>query len=69
MLYILLFFKPFNCWDEVNSWVRYFRGVVANVLDRDTVVSEIELQLRYYIHFWTNTQGKGVNSLIFLGYW
>ena len=34
------------------------RGVVANVLDCDIAESEFELQLRYYIHFLTNTIGK-----------
>ena len=28
------------------------------------VVSEFELQSRYYIHFQTNTLGKGMNPLI-----
>ena len=37
------------------------RGVVANVLDCDIVKSEFELQSRYYVHFLTNTLGKGMN--------
>ena len=40
------------------------RGEVANVLGCNIVVSEFELQLRYYIHFQTNTLGKHINSLI-----
>ena len=39
-------------------------GVVANVLDCDIVVSEFELQSRYYIPFQTNTLGKDINTLI-----
>ena len=39
------------------------RGVVAKVLDCDIIVSEFELQFRYYIHFGINTVGKGMNSL------
>ena len=31
---------------------------MANVLDCDIVVSEFELQSRYYLHFETNTTGK-----------
>ena len=31
------------------------RNVVANMLDCDIVVSEIELQSRFYLLFWTNT--------------
>ena len=34
------------------------------MLDSDIVVSEFELQSRYYIHFWTNTPGKDMNSSI-----
>ena len=30
------------------------RGVVANVLNCDSVVSEFELQSCYYVHFWIN---------------
>ena len=33
-------------------------GEVANVLNCNIVVSEIELQLRYCVHFWTNTSYK-----------
>ena len=40
------------------------RGVVVNVLDFDIVVSEFEIPLRYYVHFWTNTLEKGMNPLI-----
>ena len=38
--------------------------VVANVLDCDIVVSEFELQSRYYVHFQTNTLSKGIKLLI-----
>ena len=33
-------------------------------MDSGIVVSEFVLQSRYYIHFWANTLGKGVNPLI-----
>ena len=39
------------------------RGVV-NFLDYDIIVYEFVLQSRYYIHFRTNTHGKGTNSFI-----
>ena len=39
-------------------------NVVANMLDCDIVVSEFKLQSCYYIHFQTNTLGKGMNPLI-----
>ena len=38
--------------------------VEANVLDCDIGVSEFELQSHYYVHFRTNTLGKGMNLLI-----
>ena len=33
-------------------------------LDCDILVSEVELQSRYYIHFQANTFGEGMKSLI-----
>ena len=39
-------------------------GVVAKLLDYNIAVSDFELQSFYYIHFRTNTLGKGMNSLI-----
>ena len=40
------------------------RGVMVKAMDCRIVVSEFELQSRYYIHFRTNTLGKGMNPLI-----
>ena len=37
-------------------------GVVVKVLDCRIVESEFELQSRYYVHFRTNTIGKGMNN-------
>ena len=42
------------------------RGVMAKTLDYVIVVSEFEVQSRYYGHFRTNTLGKGMNALILL---
>ena len=39
-------------------------GVVVNFLGWDIVVSEFKLQSRYYVHFRTNTLGKGTNTII-----
>ena len=36
------------------------RGVMVKVLDRGIVVSEFELQSRYFVHFQTNTLEKGM---------
>ena len=29
-------------------------------MDSEIVISEFEFQLRYYVHFWSNTPGKGM---------
>ena len=39
-------------------------GVMVKALDCRIVVCEFKLQLHYYIHFQTNTLGKGINLLI-----
>ena len=44
----------------------YPRGVMVKVIDFEIVVNEFELQSHYYVHFWTNTLGKGMNPLILL---
>ena len=42
------------------------RGVMIKVMDCRIVISEFVLQSRYYVHFRTNTLGKGMNPLILL---
>ena len=39
-------------------------GVMVKVMDSGIVVSELKLQSCYYIHFQTNTLGKGMNPFI-----
>ena len=39
-------------------------GVLVKAMDCGIVVSEFELQSRYYVHFRVNTLGKGMNVLI-----
>ena len=51
-----------------NTW-NYFTvvcpcGVMAKALDCGIVVSKFEVQSRSYVHFRTNTLGKGTNPLI-----
>ena len=36
-------------------------GVMVKELDCAIVVSEFKLQSCYYVHFWTNALGKGIN--------
>ena len=40
------------------------RGVMVKAMDYEIVVSKFIIQSRYYIHFQTNTLGKGMNPLI-----
>ena len=40
------------------------RGVMVKTLDCGIVGSGFELQFRYYVHFLTNTFGKGMNPFI-----
>ena len=49
------------CWEGEES-----QDIGINVLNCSIriIVSEFEFQLHYYLHFWTNTLGKGMNSLI-----
>ena len=39
-------------------------GVIVKAMDSGIIVSEFELQSRYYIYFRANTFGKGMNPLI-----
>ena len=52
-----------SCCTEYKYMISEDRGVVANVLDCDIVVSEFALQSYYYIHFQTNTLEKYMNSI------
>ena len=51
-----------------RNWIRCSGlspcGVMAKLLDCDIVLSEFDLHSRCYIHFRTNTLGKGMNPLI-----
>ena len=38
------------------------RGVVVKAMEFGIVVSEFELQSRFYVHFRANTLGKGMNT-------
>ena len=40
------------------------RGVMVKAMDCGIIVCEFVLQSRYYVHFWANTLGKGMNPLI-----
>ena len=40
------------------------RGVMVKAMDCGIVVRKFVLQSRYYVHFWANTLGKGMNPFI-----
>ena len=40
------------------------RGVMIKAIDCGIVVSEFELQSRYYVYFRTNNLGKGMKPLV-----
>ena len=51
----------------MNFTLTFWRSpfcAVANVLDYDILVDELELQSLCYFHFQTNTLGKGMNRFI-----
>ena len=37
---------------------------MVKAIDCGIILSEFIFQLHYYVHFWTNTLGKGMNPLI-----
>ena len=45
-------------------WQGCSRDVMVKAMDCGILVSELELQSRYYVHFRTNTRGKGMNPVI-----
>ena len=57
---------------NIYIYIHYFskvfwrcpRGVMVKAMDCGIAVREFVLQWRYYVHFWTNTLGKGMNPLI-----
>ena len=46
--------------------MQYRHGVRVKVLNCSIIVSEFEHWLRYYVHFQTNTLGKGMKSVTLL---
>ena len=43
---------------------RVLHGVIVKAMNYGIVVSKFEFHLRYYVLFWANTLGKGMNPLI-----
>ena len=64
-----IYFKEFSlAYLQIKLVLRIINNSIKHqsALDCRIIVSEFELHSRYYIHFWTNTLGKDVNSLILL---
>ena len=59
-----IYFNPEGVISSLKSKPMRPRGVVANVLDCEIVVSEFDLELRNCIPFRTNTLRKGIKLLI-----
>ena len=53
--------RCYSCWRGCPG------GVMVKAMDCGIVVSEFVLQSRYYVHFRTNTLGKGMNPFILPG--
>ena len=51
--------------DLKKNWWGCTRGVMVKAIDCRIVVSKFVLQSCYYVHFQTDTLGKGMNALIF----
>ena len=60
VLMILVFIKE----ELINPRRVILAALLVKTLDSRIVVSEFELQSRYYVHFRTNTIGKGMKPLI-----
>ena len=62
---LLLSLSNLYHWERYGPFIpcRCPRGVMVKAMDCGIVVSEFELQPRYYVHFQANTLGKGMNPL------
>ena len=59
--------QTYHCWltnKDLHTSARCPHGVMVKTLNCGIIVSEFKLQLCYYVHFQTNTLGKGMNPLI-----
>ena len=56
-------YKIFHVLSKLLGWW-CSRCVMVKAMDCRIVVRKFELQLPYYVHFRTNTLGKGMNPLI-----
>ena len=57
-------FKDFSMLKKYRLTAGCPRGAMVKAMDYEIVVSEFELQSRYYVHFRAYTPGKVMNPLI-----
>ena len=57
-------FNPFLWPYNLGGLFNAIAILVIKAMDFGIVVSEFEFQSRFYVHFGTNTLGKGMNPLI-----
>ena len=61
---IYIFSSPINLIKNIHLYPRgYPCGVMVKAMDYGIIVSEFELQSRYYVHFRANSLMKGMNPL------
>ena len=48
----------------IYTWIHVYGGVMFKEMVCGVVLSEFEFQSCYYVHFWANTLGRGMNPLI-----
>ena len=59
--HLLWIFKKIQEFWNLKDFVECPRGVMVKAIDCRIIVSEFEFQSCYYVHFRTNTLGKGIN--------
>ena len=71
LLFIFIIYVSLSMQRFLGIWWPFYlsllgcpRGVMVKAMHCGIVVREFVLQSRYYVHFWANTLGKGMNPLI-----
>ena len=51
---------------EITNYIPPVQDIIVKAMDCGIMINKFEVESRYYIHFGTNTLGKGMNPLILL---